>query len=1259
MTIRDEGCCNETTAFANVARIKVRFTMTRAGRSAVLSALFSLSVYCSISGQDLPVISTTNDLQSITHAAWTNSTASRILPPEAMSFRSSLGVVAYDAAFDTNFLNSLVPLTNGGVTRFPVIAVETNTSPRGRSFFNFTGGVVQVSGVPGGYDWQAVARETYGQPPGWLSGENLTNWYLARDPARQHLLVDLISTSSVSAYLAMLTNSIGSVWDGTNNIPLLNLYSNDIAFVKTEQADGTVRAWVHAPTNVTRVDVYHSLDLVTPLSWTLLSGLNHTTDPLMWNYPQDIESVALAAADAVLDQDNDGLPDAREILLYGTSITTNDTDADGLTDGEEINQYDLNALDPNTDGDWFTDLYEVNYGSNPTDAEDAPPFGFLVNGGAFYVNSTNVTLHFDGIYAETVTVKEGETNSFAVTNAFAEVVAYGLASPSNGLKTIFARLTRGGITSPVMTATCMLDTISPSLAVTNFADGVITNARWVTVRGVATDNVSAVSVRINGVWADGVESGSFRYSRASLTNGTNTITVTGEDAAGNATTQIVHVVQSTAGDTNAPILAIDLPFDAEIVSGVTNLLSTTTLPDDSLLYVQGTSDDETADVRLTAVDPLGAALTGTVVQTGTQLWMTVSLVPGTNTLKLLGIDAAGNTGMLQRTIVRDTNLLFAITNPLPYQAINDTGVVVQGVADLRFTNAVISVNGVSCTLNVLSNRVEFQADTPVPLTSALTAIKGQAIADGRIYFCDPDFAHYETRAWRSSEIHNYLDHAPTCVGISHTNRHDDFYSVQASWDAATALYSWSDEFTTIDTEYVLEGSQFIPVDVVDTDTSSPDPWIELTAPTGVRFGIAMDIISTYSPCGMDTVMIMDAFDQRLDFMKVAQTQGVQTVVFQFLNLDYGRPPNVPINPSNITYRGRSGFWYNGNVAFIVPIVLNQEYTISGSDFTWPSYSYVNGENGNSSGHWLSFDGYTNAHYRVALSHNGNDMEEDEYVFISATPELPEVSADLEPSNLPGVAQWRLKIEYQRNRNDEDFYPSASTWQSIDADTPWELTAAMGSDVRGGKATLYCVYAGQLIESVFHIRGDNASEGAVETEIGSTPWYAKPIARVESDEPSQDRYYAQFNTVGTLGPLESDYKWCPNYGAPNGWGIFQLDDPNPSAQQLWDWKANVAGAKAHLAVPCLTDAIDWIALQESQQMVQDPSQSLTNEVFTFNGIAFQKGTARTPVEACAIQRYNGAVNWVIYWKEATTNSPGSWEINDSYREYVDRVCSEIE
>ena len=69
----------------------------------------------------------------------------------------------------------------------------------------------------------------------------------------------------------------------------------------------------------------------------------------------------------VVDTDNDGLSDAKEIEL-GTSLTVNDTDNDGLNDSYEVD-LGTDPLDNDTDGDGLNDGDEVDLGTDPFDKD--------------------------------------------------------------------------------------------------------------------------------------------------------------------------------------------------------------------------------------------------------------------------------------------------------------------------------------------------------------------------------------------------------------------------------------------------------------------------------------------------------------------------------------------------------------------------------------------------------------------------------------------------------------------------------------------------------------------------------------------------------------------------------------------------------------------------------------------------------------------------------------------------------------------------
>ena len=75
----------------------------------------------------------------------------------------------------------------------------------------------------------------------------------------------------------------------------------------------------------------------------------------------------------------------------------------------------------------------------------------------------------------------------------------------------------------------------------------------------------------------------------------------------------------------------------------------------------------------------------------------------------------------------------------------------------------------------------------------------------------------------------------------------------------------------------------------------------------------------------------------LTFMPSNQSQNV---IIKFNSMGYRRPSGVTVAATNITFRGSTGFVYNGSVAFNAVVRPGVEFRISASDFTWPAYSYI-------------------------------------------------------------------------------------------------------------------------------------------------------------------------------------------------------------------------------------------------------------------------------------------------------------------------------
>ncbi len=136
----------------------------------------------------------------------------------------------------------------------------------------------------------------------------------------------------------------------------------------------------------------------------------------------------------------------------------------------------------------------------------------------------------------------------------------------------------------------------------------------------------------------------------------------------------------------------------------------------------------------------------------------------------------------------------------------------------------------------------------------------------------------------------------------------------------------------------------------------------------------------------------------LTFIKVATTQEVQLVVFKFVAPYYARPETEAFDPTLITYRGQTGSWHNGMLAFTVPIETMVEHTLSESDFTWPVRTFPaekDGVTGTVNAHLFSFAWFTNEELAYDL-----DVDSDNSGQIATTPS-PMDTEDAMEEDAPG------------------------------------------------------------------------------------------------------------------------------------------------------------------------------------------------------------------------------------------------------------------
>lgn len=133
---------------------------------------------------------------------------------------------------------------------------------------------------------------------------------------------------------------------------------------------------------------------------------------------------------------------------------------------------------------------------------------------------------------------------------------------------------------------------------------------------------------------------------------------------------------------------------------------------------------------------------------------------------------------------------------------------------------------------------------------------------------------------------------------------------------------------------------------------------------------------------------------------------------------------------------------------------------------------------------------------------------------------------------------------------------------------------------GGKVKLQVLdqTSNVLKEFNFIIKGKNPKIGSIMQYIDSSfpsYWMLKYIAMAETDLYKQGyhaasdeaHHFRRFQTATNSSHMESDYHldWAQSLELPIlsfdcGFGTFQLTDPKPSIEEMWDWKKSVEAAK---------------------------------------------------------------------------------------------------
>jgi hypothetical protein len=210
--------------------------------------------------------------------------------------------------------------------------------------------------------------------------------------------------------------------------------------------------------------------------------------------------------------------------------------------------------------------------------------------------------------------------------------------------TVTARDAAGNTSTDTLTVTYNPDTTQPTVTITSpTSNSTLTvTSTPLSIGGTASDNIAVTQVTwSNSRGGSGTATGTATWSVSGITlqSGSNTITVTARDAAGNTRTDTVTVTYNPP-DTTQPSVTILTPTSN---ATLTTSASSTTL--------SGTASDNVGVTQVTWANDRG----GSGTASGTTIWSTstVSLMTGQNVLTVTARDAAGNTRTDTLTVTRN------------------------------------------------------------------------------------------------------------------------------------------------------------------------------------------------------------------------------------------------------------------------------------------------------------------------------------------------------------------------------------------------------------------------------------------------------------------------------------------------------------------------------------------------------------------------------------------------------------------------------
>jgi hypothetical protein len=321
-------------------------------------------------------LSSLSDLDSAVSAGYDQLTNSwmALYPPGFFVFSQDGGLFVF--ATNGEIAANIVlfePTSALGVPLYKMGVVETQLTARSWVYMGASDGTNSVpfrtNAVPGGFDPEAWSRTVYDNPPAYLAGEDLAQWYSQRDRSRAVLGITLISEDALPALEAALdaaranaTNSPGA----DPSVPVLPGDTNSLAFANVWSSPNMLNTWIYTPAARPVAVLGRTNLLGAATDWTIRGSFAATPQFNLWRTSIGSAQGFFKSGFVDQDSDGDGIPDFLEtnitgtdpakwdsaglslgdyqrFFIFGLSGTNRDSNADGMDDDEAI----LGGVDPN------------------------------------------------------------------------------------------------------------------------------------------------------------------------------------------------------------------------------------------------------------------------------------------------------------------------------------------------------------------------------------------------------------------------------------------------------------------------------------------------------------------------------------------------------------------------------------------------------------------------------------------------------------------------------------------------------------------------------------------------------------------------------------------------------------------------------------------------------------------------------------------------------------------------------------------------